>query len=128
MSNVQQSTETRAKNRPNRKPLHKRRPLVAAEKPGYFQKWVNEDPGRVNAFLEAGYSIEKRPDGSDYREVVNSGKDARSHTAVLMSIPLEFYKEDQDAKQAALDEDMKSWDPAGDTAPGRYGHMEISSD
>jgi len=130
----------RAKNRPERKPLHRRRLLEAKPKKGFIRRWVNEDIGAVEAYEEAGYSLvlengadisDKRAQessqmGSVTRRVVNKSSSARTQTAVLMEIPEEFYKEDQAEKQRNLDELEASWNPEEmkKKDPTAYGHTQ----
>lgn len=118
-------TTTRATNRPERKPLHRRRILDAKPRPGFVRRWVNEEIGAVEAYEEAGYSlvVEEGADTSDkraqdaskmgsvIRRVVNKDPNASTKTAVLMEIPEEFYREDQAAKAKLLDEQESAWNP-----------------
>ena len=115
----------RAKNRPQRKPLHRRKALEAKPREGYVRRWVNEEIGAIEAYKEAGYSLvlDKEADSSDeraqeaskmgsvVRRVVNKDPNASTKTAVLMEIPKEFYDEDQKAKSEALDEKEIAWNP-----------------
>lgn len=121
------NTDTgRAKNRPARVPLHTRRALDALARPGFVRRFVNEDYGRVDAFIEAGWTLvtsdknetsevrlqDGTAVGSVVRKVVNKGSNANSKTAVLMEIPEEFFREDAQAKQAKVDEIEAAYDPA----------------
>ncbi len=121
------NTDTgRARNRPARVPLHTRRALDALAHPGFVRRFVNEDYGRVDAFIEAGWALvtnDKNESsevrlqdgtavGSVVRKVVNKGANANAKTAVLMEIPEEFFQEDARAKQAKVDEIEAAYDPA----------------
>lgn len=112
-------------NRPVRKPLHSRNALAAEKRAGFVRRWVNDVPGRIEAFLEAGYQLvestedtsdnkvqtESHLSGSVARKVVNKDPNATTKYAVLMEIPEKFYKEDQDAKQARVDDIEKGYNP-----------------
>jgi hypothetical protein len=117
---------TKAKNRPERKPLHIRRVLDAKTRPGFVRRWVNEEIGAVEAYEDAGYTcvLEEGADTSDKgaqdssnkggsvtRRVINKDPNASTKTAVLMEIPEEFYREDQAAKQREIDELEMSFNP-----------------
>jgi len=118
-------TASRAKGRPERKPLHRRKLLDAKPRDGYVRRWVNEEIGAIEAYEEAGYSLvqgdedasqmraqtESQMGSSVIRRVVNKDPNASTKTAVLMEIPKEFYEEDQRAKQEQLDKDEASWNP-----------------
>lgn len=129
----------KAKNRPERKPLHRRRMLDAKTRPGFVRRWVNEEIGAVEAYQEAGYSLvleegantsdtgaqDASQLGSVTRRVVNRDPNASTKYAVLMEIPEEFYKEDQAEKQRLLDEKEMSWNPEEikKRNPDLYGSM-----
>lgn len=129
----------RAKNRPVRKPLHRRRLLDAPKRDGFVRRWVNEDIGAVEAYEEAGYSLvletkadtgEKRAQdatqmGSVVRRVVNKDPNASVRHAVLMEIPKEYYDEDKAAIHKDLDEQEMSWNPEEIKRrnPELYGNM-----
>ena len=102
-------------NRPNRAakrrtPIGRRNVLKAEEREGYKRRFVNDTDGRVQTFLEAGYTIVS--DGTQTGDAnvgdasrlgSNSGKPVGGGTnAVLMEIKEDWYKEDQDAKQAHI--------------------------
>ena len=98
--------------RPKRTPIGQRNILTVSKRdPQYEYRWVNDVDGRVPMFEEAGYEavIDSTVEvgdpragdasqlGSTVRKPVGDGK-----SAVLMRIPKEFYKEDQDAKEERL--------------------------
>ncbi len=90
--------------------------------PDYMYRVVNDNPGRLAMFLQAGYEFctdEKRvidkgiAEGSqvDTRIIVNSGNGIKSY---LMRIPKEFYDEDQANKIEAVkrsEDQMKNKQP-----------------
>lgn len=107
---------SRAANRPTRNskrtPVGTRNVLVAEDKPGVKRRFVNDEPGRIQMFLDAGYKIvdektqmgdnnvgQASQVGSVARKPVGGGKNA-----VLMEINREWYREDQAAKEAQLKE------------------------
>lgn len=108
---------TRADNRPDRSerkrvPVGSRDVLNAPEREGYKRRFVNDEDGRIQAFLDAGYTIVEGKTqmgdksagdasqlGSVARKPVGGGTNA-----VLMEIKQDWFKEDQDAKEARLKE------------------------
>ena len=103
--------------RPTRTPISGGRDIleVRNQDPNYVYRWVNDTPGRLQRFKDAGYE----PVVSD-AEVGTKTVDRNSKlgsvitrnvggvlTAVLMRIPKEWYDEDQAAKQTQIDESDK---------------------
>lgn len=83
---------------------------IANRDPNYFYRWVLDTPGRLEKFREGGYEEVR-----DQMEVGDPTVDRSSQlgsvvtlvrglqTLVLMRIPMEWYREDQDAKQDEID-------------------------
>jgi hypothetical protein len=97
-------------------------------------RWVNMDEQRIARFLDACYEFERR---DEVGEVGDRKVDSSSGTsslvekgvgggkkAVLMKQPIEFYKEDQAAKQHDVDERETAMKQ--NALSGRYGKLEIS--
>ena len=102
---------SRAKNRPKRVPIATRNILTTDQRDGFVRRWVNDTPGRVQMFEDAGYEIVREPTkvGDDRAgEASNVGASitrksvGAGQEAVLMEIPIEFYEEDQAAKEQSL--------------------------
>ena len=124
--------------RPARKPIHTRSILESSKRKGFVRRFVNEEAGRIQMFIEAGWTpVEGIEDASNsraqdatqqssiVRRVVNRGTDARSHTAILMEIPEDLYNEDQAEKQKKVNAIEASYDPKVQNQPGAdYGEME----
>jgi len=100
--------------RPKRTPINGRNVLtVTGKEPGYVYRIVNDAGDRVQQFLDAGYEKvlandvqvgDKRinsasPEGSVAQVSVGNGE-----KAIVMRIREEWYKEDQQAKQAHVDQ------------------------
>jgi hypothetical protein len=93
------------------------------------RRWVNDQEDRINMFKEAGYTpVVGNADTStpDARDPNKIGSIVRKHVgggtyAVLMEIPEEFYKEDQEAKQHRVDEIEESYDPTKKIVENTYG-------
>jgi hypothetical protein len=100
--------------RVKRTPINGRNVLtVTGKEPGYVYRIVNDTGDRVQQFLDAGYEKvlandvqvgDKRinspsPEGSTAQVSVGNGD-----KAIVMRIREEWYKEDQTAKQARVDE------------------------
>ena len=79
--------------------------------PNYHYRIVNDIPGRIQRFLDAGYEIVPNVDQIGDKVVDNGSKLGSAVTkkvggnlvGVLMRIPLDWYKEDQVAKQEQID-------------------------
>ncbi len=132
----------KAKNRPKRVPLslqHKNR-LKSAGRPGFVQRWVNDDVGRIEQFKLAGWTLVERDadinhnyageasaSGSMASRVVNKSPSASTRKAYLMEIPQEHYDEAQRIKQQELDELEVSFDPnKGNVMGADYGKFDIN--
>lgn len=101
----------RAKKRPERTPVGRRDVLTTEQRPGYKRRIINDEPGRLQMFLDAGYSVvDNEKIGDD-----NAGKSTAlgSHASVsvgdgkngyLVEIKDEWYQEDQAAKEAQIKE------------------------
>ena len=119
-------------------PIHESRNILTVEEdPNYMYRWVRDYPaGNVSRFKRAGYEfvIDEGMDVGDVSidgqravgGVVSKMGDPKHGTMLhLMRIKKEFYEEDQNAKQAKLDElDKQLFADAN--KPGFYGRTEIS--
>src|SRR3990167_2564154 len=83
---------------------------VTNKDPNYFYRWVNDTPGRIDRFLQAGYEVVNHEAEVGEKTVDRASKLGSavtmvrgSATLVLMRIPLEWYNEDQAAKQEEID-------------------------
>lgn len=119
--------------RPNRTPLGQRSRLtVKGKEAGFHYRIVNDEEGRIQDFMDAGYEIvadnnvsvgDKRianptQEGSPIKVHVGGGKQA-----YLMRIKDEYYNEDQAAKQTSvneLEESMKA------NSKADYGNITIT--
>ena len=100
---------TARKGRTRRKPLGTRAKLEIPEKyieAGYVYRVVNDTPGRLEDFQEAGWEFVKRSDsevddgsGSNLSFHVGVGADKKPLRAFAMRIKKEWFDEDQAAKQ-----------------------------
>lgn len=122
-------TEKRAKRRPERVPLSKQQVFVAPQRDGYMRRYVNDLPGRIEAFKRAGWVIVEditnstktheglaqveSAYGSQVRRVVNRDPNAPCRHAVLMEIPAEWYNEDKMEQQKLIDEKEATFDQSG---------------
>lgn len=80
--------------------------LAIPQRVGWIRRWVNDTPGRVYQKQQLGWNIAKNPEtGENWALVVNNAiTEAGGLKGYVMEIPLQFYREDQDAKQKKLDE------------------------
>lgn len=109
---------------------------VEGKESGYHYRIVNDTEDRVHQFKEAGYEVvgskdvkigEKRveqtsEEGSVARFSVGGGV-----KGVLMRQREDWYKEDQLAKQAYIDETERATLEDARKSPGRYGKIEVTS-
>lgn len=122
--------------RPARTPVGKRQKLfVKGKDPEFEYRFVNDTDSRIDAFLDAGWTIDeaKNVKIGDKRVDVPTSEGAKAQVSVgsgmkafLMKIPKEFYAEDQATKQAAINElegTMKN-----DALAGNYGKLDLSRD
>ena len=99
-----------AKNRPKRTPIGTRSILKAPERKGFKRRFVNDEPGRIQAFLDAGYVIvdqETQMGDKNVGQASQVGSVAQKPVgggmnAVLMEIPEDYYREDQAAKETRI--------------------------
>lgn len=107
------------RSREHRKPMTGLRQRLAAEIPnGLVGRWVIDEPGRVNQFIQAGWKFATREDGvtreqddrdgAIFEEHALTGRRGESVRQYLMLIPRELYNEDQRAKLAELDRKEES--------------------
>ncbi len=101
-----------------------RQKLVATERAGYHRRWFNDTARRIDAAKAAGYTFVVDPrTGEPTKSVVGAAKEGGGVTAYLMEIPIEFFQEDQTAKDVPLqqfDRDIRRGAGPG-TAPGQDG-------
>ena len=119
--------------RKQRVPLHKRNTIKSESKPGFVRRLVNDTPGRIQAFLDAGYTIVQ--DGTevgDYTTGQTSVGTASTRQVgggvqgVLMEIPEEYYNEDQKDKQRQVDKTEHAILPEEKDMDGNmYGSVSI---
>ena len=132
----------RVKNRPKRRPLHRRNLLDFShlKEKGFTYRLVNEVEGAVEAYEEAGWTVveDRKSDpgnkrlqdanqvGTPVRRVVNKDHNAHNKTGILMKIPTEYYNEDKAEIHRVIDEKEKSIDPRekAKTNPEVYGEMK----
>lgn len=120
--------------RPVRVPLGTRNVLTASQRKGFVRRFVNDEPGRIQEYEGAGYTVVKEETpvgdnkvgkgkgvGSEVSVPVGDGK-----TAVLMEIREDWYQADQTAKQDDIlraENDMKR--KLNTRGGGTYGKVDI---
>lgn len=132
-----EARETREEEAPERRvrvPLGvPRLKMTAPQRPGYVRRWVNDDPGRLDSAQQGGYEFvlgEVRSEGgatdgvgAKISRVVGSNDNGTPKTAYLMEIKKEWYDEDQQAKQASVNQTEAALRRGSDEhgEPGRDG-------
>lgn len=127
--------------RPQRTPLHKQSAVTATQRDGYHRRYVNDIPGRIEAFKAAGWTVVQEEGantsdkgagtesqlGSLVKKRVNKDARAEAQYAYLMEIPQEWYDQDQTDKMKAIAEKEAQFDPRVSKQPGAdYGSFEIT--
>ena len=121
-----------------RTPLGAKRDILSVQNPeeGYVYRIVNDTPGRINRFKEAGYELVEdaqlgtsHVDGNQASQGIVSKYVGKGVTAVVMRQRDEFYKEDQAEKQRKIDElensmRKKKVNP-NESTDGTYGEVKI---
>lgn len=79
--------------------------MSVPQRVGWVRRWFNDSPGRIHMKQQQGWNFVKNPEtGENWMLVVNNAMtEAGGLKGYVMEIPLQFYKEDQDAKQKNLD-------------------------
>lgn len=79
--------------------------MAIPQRVGWVRRWFNDSPGRIAMKRQQGWEICKNEEtGENWMMVVNNSiTEAGGLKGYVMEIPLQFYKEDQDAKQKNLD-------------------------
>lgn len=79
--------------------------LAYPNREGYRRYWFNDEPGRIQKALEAGYEHVFDPiQKQNVSRVVGRNESGGSLTAFLMEIPQEWFEEDMAAYQKIIDE------------------------
>lgn len=104
----------------NRIPIGRRNVMTAPKRKGYVRRWVNDQPGRINMFEQAGWQkVTNRTLNADNPDNPEGIGDPRAGVpeqmgdgvtieagqgmkAVLMEIPKEWYDEAQEEKVKAI--------------------------
>jgi hypothetical protein len=115
------STKRPDRSKPTRQPLGKRDRLSFRGKmdEGYNYRVINDEKSRLSDALEGGYEfVESEESLGDDKAAKPSAMGSKvSHpvgnntTGYLMRIPIEFYNEDQAAKDADIKETEKGMQP-----------------
>lgn len=127
------------RSREHRKPLTGLEQRLSAEVPdGLVGRWVNDTPGRLIRFIQAGWKFASRDEGvvreqdeaegAIYEEHALTSERDESVRAYLMLIPEELYREDQAAKQGVLDAQMERIKRGGDTQMSASDHAYVPED
>lgn len=110
MNEAKKTAETRAR---VRIPIGARRDITAVRDTpeGYIDRWVNDEPGRIQRFKEAGYELvqsasvgDSGVDGTHNQDGVVSRNMGKGVTSYLMRQRKDYYSEDQAEKQKYVDQ------------------------
>jgi hypothetical protein len=85
--------------------------LGASERAGYQRRWINDTAGRLQQAEQGGYTFVSRDPtakstdvGARTSQIVGPGENGQGLRAYLMEIPMEWYQEDQRAKQKPIED------------------------
>lgn len=105
MDNSIQPLTTRRVSKDTRKPFGSMtQKLYYPPRAGYHRHWFNEDPGRIDTALEAGYTHVEDKEGRKVQKVVGVSPSGGPLNAFLMETPEEWYKEDMKREQDRINE------------------------
>lgn len=99
-------------------------------------RWVNDEPGRINKFLMAGYTFFTDKHVRVGERTVNTGENIGSvisrnvgggMTSYLMVLDRDFYEQDQRAKQKIIDDQHASMHGKAKQAIDGYGDLNINN-
>lgn len=126
---------SREQQRKDRTPLYKQSAVTLKNRdPLFHYRLVNDTPGRIASFLQAGWEIvegdnsetysgkgrsEATQKGTMMTRRVNERNDAPCHDAYMMRIPKELYEEDQKAKEKGWDQVEAEIDSTGELKKAR---------
>ena len=123
----------------DRIPIHQHRDILATYNipEGYTGRWIKDLPGRIEAFINAGWSMLNQRgiligEGGlgSHREVgdviTRHAGPNDGYTLYLMVLPTELYLQDQAVKQRHADEVDRAME-AETRLEGRYGTLDRSS-
>jgi len=101
--------------------------LAAPQRDGYVRRWFNDRPGRIDRAKRASWAhVQDETTGHPMMIIGGVAPEGGGLKQYLMEIPQELYEQDQQAKQAAIDETeaaMKRGEVDG-KAPGQDGRFQ----
>lgn len=121
-----------------RVPIGAKRDVLTVQNPeeGYVYRIVNDNPGRIDRFKQAGYELVEgatlgtsHVDGNQSGQGVVSKDVGKNVTAFVMRQREDWYNEDQSVKQRKIDEAeegmrKKKVNP-NESTDGTYGEVKI---
>ena len=116
-------TIKKAVTREKRRPFGSQTQKLAYEpRVGYHRHWFNDNPGRIEQALEAGYTHVEDKESKKVARVVGVNPAGGPLHGFLMEIPQEWYEEDM-AQQAAVNAEREAAIRTGSIAgqPGKDG-------
>ena len=133
---TKQNTPVEASARPKRIPIAARNRLdVKNREPGYVYRIVNDEDDRVERLQQAGYEIapkesvgavgNRRVDGATPLGSSAHFSVGKGVQAVVMRQKLEYYQEDQNTKQAEIDQ-LEATMKGDARKASDYGTLDVS--
>ena len=77
----------------------RRRRLVAEQRPGFYRRWINDVPGRIERAKRAGFTMVQDTQGNPISSPVGTQEQQGGLRAYLMEMPQEFRDQDMAEKR-----------------------------
>lgn len=105
MNTPNANVPTRRPTKESRKPFGSQiQKLAYPQRVGFHRHWFNDEPGRIEEALQAGYTHVEDKDGRKVQRVVGVATQGGALMGFLMEIPEEWFKEDMARNQQVVDE------------------------
>ena len=78
--------------------------LTGDQRPGFYRRWLNDVPGRIERARRAGYAHVKDAEGKPISTPAGTGEQGGGMRAYLMELPMALRNEDLDEKARINDE------------------------
>lgn len=78
--------------------------MTRADRPGFFRHWFNDSRDRIEKAQLGGYTHVMNAKGEPISAISGRDETGRGQKSYLMEIPIEWYREDLAAQDAALED------------------------
>jgi hypothetical protein len=122
--------DTREEPRRERIPLTRQNNLYYPEIAGFKLRWVNDTPGRLKKYEEAGYNfVEEEVDGRKEKVKKSAGvnKEGRLFDMYLMKLPEKYWQEDLKRKHDINEEIISQTESKNNALLGDTGKIDVKN-